>query len=239
MSAVSSNDPVLDEQIAYYRARAAEYDQWWFREGRFDRGAQTNALWFDDVREVEDALEAFLARTRPRRALELACGTGLWTRYLAPAVAHLTAVDASAEVVAINRARVARANVDYVLADLFAWTPAMRYDLVFMGFWLSHVPEARFDAFWSTVHSALRPGGAAYVVDSALEPTSTAKDHARPDADAGVVTRKLNDGRTFRVVKLFHEPDALNARLARLQFDAAIGRTPRYFIHGAARARGD
>jgi len=239
MSAVSSTDPVLDEQIAYYRARAAEYDQWWFREGRFDRGAQTNALWFDDVREVEGAFAAFLSRTRPQRALELACGTGLWTRHLAPAVAHLTAVDASAEVVAINRARVARANVDYVLADLFAWTPAARYDVVFMGFWLSHVPEARFDAFWSTVRSALRPGGAAYVIDSALEPTSTAKDHARPDADAGVVTRKLNDGRTFRVVKLFHEPDALNARLARLRFDAAIGRTPRYFIHGAARARDD
>ena len=29
---------LLDEQIAYYRARAAEYDDWWFRRGRYDRG---------------------------------------------------------------------------------------------------------------------------------------------------------------------------------------------------------
>ena len=238
MSAPSRPDPLLDEQIAYYRHRAAEYDQWWFREGRFDRGTQTNALWFDDIRDAEDAFAAFLARVRPASALELACGTGLWTRHLAPAVERVTAVDASPEAVAINRARVGRANVDYVLADLFGWTPTARYDLVFMGFWLSPVPDERFDAFWATVRSALRPGGHAYVIDSAHEPTSTARDHARPDANAGIVTRKLNDGRTFRVVKIFHEPAALNGRLARLGFEASIGRTPRYFIHGAARVRG-
>ena len=54
----------------------------------------------------------------------------------------MTAVDASPEAIAINRARVGRANVDYVEADLFAWTPPARYDLVFMSFWLSHVPDA-------------------------------------------------------------------------------------------------
>ena len=147
----------------------------------------------------------------------------------------MTAVDAAPEVIAINRTRVARENVDYVEADLFVWTPPARYDLVFMSFWLSHVPEARFDALWTTVRKALNPGGHAYVIDSAHDPTSTARDHPWPDATAGVVMRKLNDGRTFRVVKVFHEPAALNARLAGLGFEAAIGRTPRYFIHGAAR----
>jgi len=235
-----SSDPLLAEQIAYYRDRASEYDQWWFREGRYDRGPELNALWFDDVREVETAFEAFLDAHAPRTVLELACGTGLYTRHIAPKAAQVTAVDASPEVIAINRARVGRANVDYVEADLFTWTPPARYDLVFMSFWLSHVPDARFDALWRMVRNALRPGGHAYVIDSAHDPTSTARDHPWPDATAGVVTRRLNDGRTFRVVKVFHEPAALNARLAGLGFDATIGRTPRYFIHGAARttARG-
>lgn len=236
MSPASSDDPLLSEQIAYYRDRAGEYDQWWFRQGRYDRGAELNALWFDDVREVEGAFAAFLDTHAPRTVLELACGTGLFTRHIAPRVAHVTAVDASAEVIAINRARVARDNVDYVEADLFAWTPPARYDLVFMSFWLSHVPDARLDAFWTTVRGALNPGGRAYAIDSAHDPTSTARDHPRPDALAGIVTRKLNDGRTFRIVKIFHEPASLNARLAKLGFDAAIRRTERFFIHGAARA---
>lgn len=33
---------ILEEQIEYYRARAAEYDDWWFRRGRYDRGADAN-----------------------------------------------------------------------------------------------------------------------------------------------------------------------------------------------------
>jgi len=108
---------LLADQIAYYRARASEYDEWWFRTGRFDRGAEANAAWFSDVAETERALETFLARERPRTVLELACGTGLHTRLLAPRVGHVTAVDASPEVIACNRARVASANVDYLEAD--------------------------------------------------------------------------------------------------------------------------
>jgi demethylmenaquinone methyltransferase/2-methoxy-6-polyprenyl-1,4-benzoquinol methylase len=228
---------VIADQIAYYRDRAAEYDQWWFREGRYDRGPEFNAAWFADVAEVERALAAFLDAARPASALELACGTGLFTRHLAPRVRCLTAVDASPEVIDINRARVARDNVEYLHADLFEWTPRARHDLVFMSFWLSHVPLACFDAFWSMVRQALAPGGAAYVIDSALDPTSTARDHARPDPDAGIVTRKLNDGRQYRIVKIFHDPPALDASLARLGFVARITATPRYFIHGDVRVR--
>jgi 2-polyprenyl-3-methyl-5-hydroxy-6-metoxy-1,4-benzoquinol methylase len=237
MSGVTSSDALLAEQIAYYRERASEYDQWWFRQGRYDRGAAQNALWFADVGAVEASLAAFLDRHRPRTVLELACGTGLCTRQIAPKVERVVAVDASREVIAINRARVARGNVDYVEADLFEWTPSGRYDLVFMGFWLSHVPHARFDALWSKLRAALEPEGHAYVIDSAHDPTSTARDHAVPNATSGIVTRKLNDGREFHVVKIFHDPATLNLRLVELGFDAAFERTPRYFIHGAARLR--
>ncbi len=75
---------------------------------------------------------------------------------------RVTAVDASPEVIAINRGRVAVDNVRYVQADLFAFEPQARYDCVFMSFWLSHVPHARFAAFWSMVGDALAPGGFAY-----------------------------------------------------------------------------
>jgi len=235
MAAAASDAHVIAEQIAYYRDRAGEYDQWWFRTGRFDRGPALNAAWFADVAAVESAVFGFLDTHRPATVLELACGTGLQTRHLAPRAGRVTAVDASPEVIAINRARVAQPNVDYVLADLFTWTPPRTYDLVFMSFWLSHVPEGRFDSFWSMVRRAVAPGGFAYVVDSAHDPTSTARDHPWPDADAGVVTRKLDDGRTYRIVKMFHEAGPLNARLATVGFDGAIARTARYFVHGPAR----
>ena len=228
----ADDDALLDEQVRYYRARAGEYDDWWLRRGRYDRGAQFNAAFLADAREVEQALCAFLDAARPARALELACGTGLFTRHVAPRVGHLTAVDASREVLALNRERMKGVAIDYVEADLFAWRPPARYDFVFMSFWLSHVPASAFDAFFAVVAGALAPGGAAYVIDSAHEPTSTARDHPVPSRDSGVVLRRLDDGREFRIVKVFWEPDTLAQRLAPLGFDSALARTPRYFVHG-------
>ena len=186
---------------------------------------------------IEDALESWLEATRPESVLELACGTGLFTRRIAPKVARLTALDASPEVLAINRSRVAAPNVEYVEADLFAWRPPERYDAVFFSFWLSHVPEERFTGFWQAVSAALVPGGSAYVIDSAFDRTSTAKDHVLPEHETGVVTRRLNDGREFHIVKLFYTPGALGARLAAVGFASDIRQTAQYFIYGPARPR--
>jgi len=228
-------DHLLQDQIDYYRARAGEYDEWWFRTGRYDRGPEFNASWRADVGEVERALTEWLNARRPHNVLELACGTGLFTRLLAPKIDRLTAIDASPEVLAINRARVAAGNVEYVETDLFKWQPQERYDAVFFSFWLSHVPDERFTSFWETVRAALAPEGAAYLIDSAFDPTSTAKDHPVPGREAGIVTRRLNDGREFLIVKLFYEPSTLEAKLARVGFASRIHQTARYFVYGEAR----
>ena len=130
---VAADASLLAGQVAYYRARAVEYDAWWYRTGRFDRGAENNGAWRADVAVVESAVVATLAAARPTSVLELACGTGLFTRHLAPHADRVTAVDAAPEVIAINRERVASRNVEYVEADLFAWQPPARYDCVFMA----------------------------------------------------------------------------------------------------------
>jgi len=227
---------ILRDQIDYYRARAGEYDEWWFRTGRYDRGVQLNARWQAEAESVEAALDAWLAARAPATLLELACGTGLFTRHLARRVARITAVDASPEVLALNRERIADAgHIEYVEADLFSWRSGERYDVVFFSFWLSHVPAARFAAFWDGVAAALKPGGAAYLIDSAFDPSSMAKDHAVPRSETGIVARKLNDGREFHIVKHFWEPQALETRLGELGWSAAIAQTPNYFIHGSAR----
>ena len=226
---------ILQDQIDYYRARAGEYDEWWFRHGRYDHGAEFNARWHGETGAVETAVDAWLARQRPASMLELACGTGLFTRRIAPRVGRLTCIDASPEVLEINRARVAATNVEYVEADLFEWRPRERYDAIFFSFWLSHVPDSRFAAFWETVGSALATDGSVYVIDSAYDPTSTARDHVLPGRAAGVATRKLNDGREYRIVKLFWEPRLLAGRLTELGWSAAIAQTSSYFIYGEAR----
>ncbi|MGH2504241.1 MAG: class I SAM-dependent methyltransferase [Ktedonobacterales bacterium] len=193
----ASQDDTLREQIAYYRARADEYDEWFLRTGRYDHGDEENSRWRDEAAQVGDALEGFLMERPIGAALEFAAGTGLWTQRLALHCAHLTALDAAPETLAINRARlgVAGARIEFEVADLFAWRPQRRYDLVFFSFWLSHVPPARFDAFWALVRDCLAPDGRVFLIDSLYALHSSARDHQRTGADATQMTRLLNDGR--------------------------------------------
>lgn len=219
------SDPFLSEQRRYYAARAPEYDDWWFRRGRYTLSAEARARWEADVREVEDALTAF----RPEgRILELAAGTGLWTRHLVRTASRLVAVDASEETLALNRARV-EGEVEYVVADLFGWRPSPEFDVCFFGFWLSHVPEARFDEFWRLVRSALRPGGRVFLVDSGAGDVA----HTGIAAGGERELRRLADGREFEIVKRRWPPDELAARLRGLGFDLALRDTANgHFLFG-------
>lgn len=91
---MSHVDDLLAEQANYYRQRAGEYEDWWFRRGRYDHGHEANARWFADAAEVQAVLERF---DPAGNVLELACGTGLWTQRLAPHAATVTAIDGSPE----------------------------------------------------------------------------------------------------------------------------------------------
>jgi demethylmenaquinone methyltransferase/2-methoxy-6-polyprenyl-1,4-benzoquinol methylase len=225
-----SDEEQIRQQIAYYRARASEYDQWFLREGRYDRGAAHRAAWFGEVATVERALDEEI---EGHSVLELACGTGLWTRYLAAADRRVVALDASPEVIAINRSRVT-GKVRYVIGDVFAPPVTGRFDMVFFAFWLSHVPETRFDGFWQTVGRLVKPGARVFFVDSLLEPESTAVDHG-PLNTSGVVRRKLNDGRVFDVVKVFHQPADLEQRLRDLGWAGWVRSSGRFFLYGSLR----
>lgn len=222
-------DELIHNQIEYYRARANEYDEWFLRQGRYDRGPDANRLWFAEVGQVRQALDSFAPSGH---VLELAGGTGLWTEHLARYADDVMVVDSSAEALDINRERVKSDRVRYVQADLFSWQPVNRYDTVFFGFWLSHVPPERFTAFWDLVRSCLTSDGRFFFIDSRYSETSTAVDHRLGSPDATTVTRRLNDGQAYRIVKVFYEPAELERRLATLGWEATVSDTPHYFIYG-------
>lgn len=222
-------DAALQQQLAYYSARAEEYDEWWDRSGRFDRGAELNRQWFAEARELREKLR----EANPAGAvLELACGTGNWTEQLLKTADHVTAVDGSPEMLKMHRAKLGDDRITRLEVDLFSWDPRQQFDFVFFGFWLSHVPPSRFDAFWRMVGTCVKPGGRVCFIDSLRDSGSTAVDHAlRPDPSP-VQERRLNDGRTFEVFKVFYDPDALAARLKQLGWNAALSRTERFFLFG-------
>jgi demethylmenaquinone methyltransferase/2-methoxy-6-polyprenyl-1,4-benzoquinol methylase len=223
---------LLDEQRRFYRARAPEYDEWWQRRGRYDRGEDDRAEWESQIAVIDAALADFGATGD---VLELAGGTGWWTERLACTADRLTVVDASPETLALNRARVARSDVEYVVADLFEWKPERHYDVVFFSFWLSHVPRARFGEFWTLVRRGTGADGRAFLLDGRTDPLAPRRtDPYVVEYAPDVQRRRLTDGSEFRVVKVMYEPDELRALVEAEGWHSDI-RGTRWFWFGSAR----
>lgn len=209
---------ILAEQKRYYAERAPEYDDWWYRRGRYTREPERERRWLVDVAELEERLQSFAPRGD---VLELAAGTGIWTRRLVPAADRVVAVDANAETLALNTPA-----AELVLADIFGWRPPQQFDVVFFSFWLSHVPEERFAEFWALVRSALRPDGRVFLIDSG--PPEVA-------GDGELQVRQLADGREFTIVKRFWQPDELAERVAGLGFELDLELTGNdLFLNGGS-----
>ncbi|MEZ4621257.1 MAG: class I SAM-dependent methyltransferase [Caldilineaceae bacterium] len=224
-----NSEAFLQDQIDYYRARAGEYDEWFLRQGRYDRGATENKRWFAEIAHLRAALDRFCPTGN---VLEVACGTGLWTEQLLRHAHRITAVDAAPEVLALNQQRLQSDRVDYVQADLFQWQPVQKYDVIFFSFWLSHVPTLRFAAFWQMVANALTDHGRFFLIDSRHVESSTATDHKLAPAEAQIQERRLNDGRTYQIVKIFYEPEQLRNTLATLGWQAEVTVADTYFLYG-------
>jgi len=219
---------LLDEQKRYYAARAPEYDDWWFRRGRYALEPEAERRWLQDVAEAEARLAAFAPRGD---VLELAAGTGIWTRRLVPLADRVVAVDANPETLARNTPA-----AELVEADIFGWRPAGRFDLCFFSFWHSHVPDERLDEFWALVRSALRPGGRVFLVDNNVGDRA----HTGTDQADGEETRTTADGRAFRIVKRRWEPGELAARVRPLGFDLDLHATANgHFVVGGGSRRLD
>ena len=179
--------PLLDAQIAYYDARAAEYERsLGFSQGRFD-DRNEDAKAFCHLQEFVRALPPV------ESTLEFACGTGIWTRELLKVSDIVHAVDSSATMIELNRLA-CDVRVTYECADIFEWTPSRRFDRVAGAFWLSHVPEALLATFVHKIDAALRPSGQVLIIDEAVR---AEREYAR-----GCAARELADGSRYEIVKV-------------------------------------
>ncbi len=233
--ASQEHDEVVAEQMRYYEDRSAEYEDVWFRRGPYDLGPESNARWFAETERLERAGQAFA--DSGGSVLELACGTGMWTRFLAATAERLLAVDASPAVLEINRGRHSAANVEFAQVDLWDWDPPgdEQFDRIFMGFFISHIPPERFAPFWDRMRGWLAPGGSVFVCDDAA---NSSREQTSPRVENGpehAHVRSLNDGTEYSIVKIFYSPAELTSKLAEIGWSADLATTGEEFVYGTVR----
>ena len=74
--------------------------------------------------------------------------------------------------------------------------------------------------------------GSVFFLDGRREPSSTAGDHQLPGPDTEVMTRRLDDGREFRIVKNFRDTSELEAGFAAAGLGVDVLDTATYFQYG-------
>jgi SAM-dependent methyltransferase len=223
-------DDASDEMVAYYQARADEYDDWYLRRGRYSHGPIHDAAWNAELDAAGRWLDSLPIRGT---IVELAAGTGWWSPLLAQK-GELSLYDAAPGPLDRARDRLLAHGLRAHLHVRDAWAePDRQVDALFAGFWLSHVERDRLTRFLELARRWLKPDGLFAFIDSLPDPQSGASDHAAPGDDRA--TRLVTDGREFHVVKVFYSPNELAGALRNVGFGGVeVTTTGRFFLLGRA-----
>ena len=200
----------------YYAARAHEYDAIYRKPER-----QV------DLRAIEAWLPPIFAGAR---VLEVACGTGYWTQFIAPVAAAVLAIDSAPETMRIAADRVDAGQVRFEFGDAYA-LPASQppCDAAFAGHWLSHVPKARCREFLTGLNAVLAPGSTVVLLDNRyVEGSSTPVSAADAAGDTWQV-RTLADGSVHRVLKNFPDHAELRSVTEDIGTDVVCTSWPYYW----------
>ena len=226
-------DPIGGEMVAYYEARAPEYDDWYLRRGRYSHGPIHDTAWNAELDAAGRWLDGL---SMDGRIVELAAGTGWWSPLLAQK-GELWLFDAAEGPLERARDRLLAHGLRAHLHVRDAWAepdgePA---GVLFAGFWLSHVERRRTGEFIGLASRWLAPGGRLAIIDSLPDPQSGAADHG-PVATDGRSVRRLADGREFTIIKVYRTPDEVAAVLVAAGFvDVDVSTTGRFFLLATGR----
>jgi ubiquinone/menaquinone biosynthesis C-methylase UbiE len=208
----------MDKLVEYYARRAPEYE-------RFYDKPELQA----DFSLLRKRLAGMAAG---RKVLEVACGTGWWTEVLAPAAGQIDALDINDEVLRIARAKpLPPGRVEFQRADAFALPDfGRRHDLLFAGYWWSHVPRARLDGFLAGCVRAVAPGALLAFLDGRYVEGSSLALSGQDEAGDTYQSRTLLDGSVHQVRKNYPTESELIQRASRCGWGANVELLPYHWL---------
>jgi demethylmenaquinone methyltransferase/2-methoxy-6-polyprenyl-1,4-benzoquinol methylase len=190
----------MNDLASYYAKRAAEYERFYDKP---ERQGEYAAL--------RERVAGLLAG---RRVLELACGTGYWTRVMAATAAEVTALDFNQEVLDVAASKnLPKDKVTLGIGDAYA-PPDLgrRHDALFAGFWWTHVLLQDLDSFLRGALNAVAPGSLIAFLDNRYVEGSNTPVSRRDAQGNTYQARKLEDGSSHEVLKNFPDDAELLRR---------------------------
>jgi len=203
----------------YYAHCAPSYDAVYAQEARQD--------------DLETLQETVAELMQGHTVLELACGSGYWTQYIAIAADSVTAIDNCPEMLALAAGRDIDSDVvtfaqgdARTLADI----PAGKYTACFAAGWWSHIGRAEQDKYLALLRSKLGKDALLVLLDS-NQVDGVSVPIARTDADGNTYQiRTAADGERFEVMKNYPSDSWLRKRLSNAAREVRVERLEYYWL---------
>jgi ubiquinone/menaquinone biosynthesis C-methylase UbiE len=183
--------------INYYSRRGSELEKVYEKPER-----QENLASLRDLLSVS---------VRGEAVLELACGTGYWTKQIAQVAKSVTALDASGEMLEIAREKLCTlTNVEIIQGDVFALPSfSKQFSSCCSLFLLSHIRRNEIPSLLEHIHSVLKPGTLMLFADNRFVPASNTPIAETTTGGDSYQERLLPDGSRHRVLKNFYSHEDL------------------------------
>jgi SAM-dependent methyltransferase len=209
---------IIDQAAQFYAKSAANHDRVYDKP---ERQADLTAM----QGRLAEAL-------RGHRVLELACGTGYWTRFLAASAESVTATDINPEMIALAKLRALPADkVQLRVADAYALPADIgSYSAVFIGFWWSHIKREEQEGFLARLRALLGKDILLVLLDDVYVEGSS-ETVARTDLEGNTYQiRTAPDGQRYEIPKSYPSDSALRKKLAASVREIKIARLDYYWL---------
>jgi demethylmenaquinone methyltransferase/2-methoxy-6-polyprenyl-1,4-benzoquinol methylase len=202
--------------LQYYEKRQREYEAIYAKPER-----QHDLAW------LEQQLTTLVSG---RGVLEIACGTGYWTRRISRTALSVLATDASAQLAESAVSSCPSGNVRSGALDAFAIPASAEFDCLVAGFFFSHIFLRQQRQFLNGIAKALKPSSKIVLFDNRfVEASSTPICRRTPFGDT-YQTRRLADGTEHEVLKNFPSASELSLVLNRFCSSVSIQESQYFWL---------
>jgi len=148
--------------------------------------------------------------------LEIACGTGNWTRALAGRARSVTATDVNEEHIKIAREKNSDIdNITYEVIDAYKIDELPGgFEVAFASDFWSHIPKSMIAPFLDKLHRKIKKNGRVIFLDMLYREIFDKDGFYYDDERNRISRRTLPDGSRFRVVKNFPQKEELEQLVA-------------------------
>lgn len=184
------------DMVGYYARRAEEYEEVYNHDDLRRRAAQAKIS-----RTIRNHL-------KERHVLELACGTGYWTKSLSHTAKSIVATDINKEVMEVAKKRIFHCDVTFQQEDIYKFSfDENTFSGGMSHFLFSHIPKSEIHGFLQRFHKVLKPGATVIISDDMQSPLDN--PILKPKDNNTYSERQLTDGSKYLILKNFFNAEEL------------------------------